>query len=88
MREEAEKVYDRLIEDPHFYGPHEPFKVYWTLHRYLEQCQDPRAASILSRAYTLLMERAEKITDLKLRDSFLNQVEWHNQIVVASALDV
>ena len=60
VQEEVEKVYDRLIEDPHFSGPHEPFKVYWTLHRYLEQRQDPRAASILNQAYTLLMERAEK----------------------------
>lgn len=88
VQEEAEKVYNRLSEDPHFSDPHEPFKVYWTLHRYLEQRQDPRAASILNQAYTLLLERADKITDLKMRNSFLNQVEWHNQIVVASTSDV
>lgn len=58
----------------------EPFRVYLTCHRLLAANQDERASSILQTAYRLLQEQAARITDEKLRRSFLENVPEHQDI--------
>ena len=43
--------------------------------------RDPRAEEILTGAYHLLQERAEKIDDQELRRSYLENVSYHREIV-------
>ena len=61
-------------------GTDEPFRVYLTCYRVLRVNQDPRAQEILTTAHRLLQERAAKISDEKLRRSFLENVAAHREI--------
>ncbi len=62
-------------------GTDEPLRIYLTCYRVLRANQDPRAQEILTIAYRLLQERAAKISDEKLRRSFLESVAAHREIV-------
>ena len=64
-------------------GTDEPFRVYLTCYRVLRAGQDPRAREILGAAYSLLQERAAKITDEELRHSFFENVASHREIAEA-----
>ena len=64
-------------------GTDEPFRVYLTCYRVLQANADPRAREVLRTAYSLLQERAAKITDEALRRSFLENVAVHRAIVAA-----
>jgi hypothetical protein len=59
------------------------FPVYWACYQVLQVNHDPRADRILETAYTLLQERAVKITTESLRRSFLEHVVEHREIVRA-----
>jgi len=61
-------------------GIEEPFRVYLTCYRVLRANEDPRAGDILSTAHRLLQERAAKISDEKMRQSFLENVTAHREI--------
>ena len=61
-------------------GTIEPFRVYWTCYRMLRDHRDARAEELLTRAYTLLQEQADSITDSALRQSFLDNVAPHRDI--------
>ncbi len=63
-----------------FAGMIEPFWMYWTCYRTLCANQDRRAAAVLAQAHAAMLERANKIGDEKLRQSYLNNVEVHRQI--------
>jgi predicted ATPase/DNA-binding SARP family transcriptional activator/Tfp pilus assembly protein PilF len=60
-----------------------PFQVYLTCHHVLEANQDSRAATVLETAHDLLQAQAAKITDQKLRHSFLKNVAAHRELVQA-----
>jgi tetratricopeptide (TPR) repeat protein len=62
-------------------GTDEPFRVYLTCYRVLQASGDPLAAHILDQAHRLLQERAAKISDEKLRRSFLENVAAHREII-------
>jgi DNA-binding GntR family transcriptional regulator/tetratricopeptide (TPR) repeat protein len=62
-------------------GTDEPFWIYLTCYRVLCASQDPRARGILSTAHHLLQERAAKISDERMRHSFLGNVATHREIV-------
>lgn len=64
-------------------GVEEPFLVYLTCYRVLCVHQDPRAGEILDMAYTMLQERAARITHEELRRSFLQRVLAHREIMEA-----
>jgi len=64
-------------------GAEEPFRVYLTCYRVLQDNRDPRAAAILDTAHCLLQERAAKISEEELRRSFLENVAAHREIVKA-----
>jgi len=57
-----------------------PLLVHLTCYRVLHACQDPRAQAMLETAYQQLQERAARITDDKLRRSFLENVAAHREI--------
>jgi hypothetical protein len=61
-------------------GTDEPFRVYLTCCRVLQASGDPLAAPILSQAHRLLQERTAKISDEKLRHSFLENVAANRKI--------
>jgi tetratricopeptide (TPR) repeat protein len=61
-------------------GTAEPIRVYLTCYRVLQANQDARAASVLLSAYTLLQERASKISDEELRRSYLENIAAHREI--------
>lgn len=61
-------------------GTLSPFQIYLTCYRILEAVQDPRAWDILSQAHTLLQARATRISDEKMRRSFLEDVAAHREL--------
>lgn len=77
---QAEAVLAHL-EQHHLAGIIEPFRVYWTCYQVLQAAQDPRAREVLATAHHLLQERAANIEDARLRDSYLENIPAHRQIV-------
>ena len=67
-------------------GVEEPFRVYLTCYRILCAGQDPRAKAILETARDLLEARAAKISDERMRRSFLENVTIHREIVFETSL--
>jgi adenylate cyclase len=61
-------------------GAYEPLRVYLTCYQTLSQAHDPRAASILETAYTMLQVRAAKIPDEAARRMFLENVPSHREV--------
>jgi adenylate cyclase len=58
-----------------------PFYIYLTCYQVLVAAGDPRAAEILTRAYTQLQEWAARCPDEATRRSFLENVPWNREIV-------
>lgn len=56
-----------------------------TCHQVLARTGDPRAAELLAAAHTELQARAGTITDAALRQSLLNNIPEHREIVAAWA---
>jgi tetratricopeptide (TPR) repeat protein len=64
-------------------GLDEPFLIFLICYRVLRASNDPRAQSILEKAYNLLQERVASITDEALRRSYLENVVAHREILAA-----
>ncbi len=64
-------------------GTDEPFRMHLTCYQVLMAAHDERALDVLAAAHRLLMERAAKIDNEALRQSFLEQVPYHREIVAA-----
>jgi predicted ATPase/DNA-binding SARP family transcriptional activator/Tfp pilus assembly protein PilF len=62
-------------------GTESPVQVYLTCYRVLAANQDPRAPQVLAAAYDLVQERAAKITDRAMQQSFLENVAANREIV-------
>jgi hypothetical protein len=71
------------LEDGTLDGTDEPFQVYLTCYRVLCAGRDPRAGGVLVAAHRLLQERAARIEDEELRQSFLENVVAHREIIAA-----
>jgi predicted ATPase len=69
------------LESGSLEGLSDPFSVYLTCHRVLAAKQDPRAQELLSRSFALLQDQAARIRDDAVRDSFLNNVATHVELV-------
>ncbi len=68
-------------------GPEFPLQDYLVCHQVFAAAgQEAQAAASLQTAYTMIMSRAEKITDPALRDSFLEQVAVNREIVEKAEL--
>lgn len=71
------------LEDNTLEGADEPLRVYLTCYRVSKAGREPRAETILAAAYTLLQERAARISSEELQRSFLENVAVHQEIVTA-----
>ncbi len=64
-------------------GSEDPFQIYMTCYNVLRELNDKRADHLLGSAYTLLRNRAERISNPDLRRSFLENVPIHQKITKA-----
>jgi tetratricopeptide (TPR) repeat protein len=64
-------------------GTDEPLRVYLSCYLVLKAVKNERAASILETAHKILLERANKIKNESLRHTFLENVPYHREILVA-----
>ena len=71
LESEAEPPNERLD------GTEEPVRIYLTCYKVLDLLQDERAPKVLDSAHAILRARAEKITDLTMRRSFLENITAH-----------
>ena len=62
-------------------GTDEPIRVYLTCYHSLKAANDPRAEKTLITAYNFLQERAERIQDHSLRQSFLDNVPSNRELM-------
>lgn len=72
-----------FLRDHNLDSTDEPMRIYLTSYQVLKAAGDPRADEILTQAYTLLMERADKITDDAMRTSYLENVAANREILKA-----
>ena len=62
-------------------GTDDPFLVYLTCYKILISNEDPRALEILNTTHEMLLNRASRINDNNLRDSYLENVPAHKEIM-------
>ena len=62
-------------------GTDEPFLIYLTCYKVLCSNEDPRALEILKTAHEMLLNCASRINDKNLRDSYLENVSTHKEII-------
>ena len=77
----VEEVLSYLDAHPALDASGELFSLYLTCYRVLRANEDPRAGELLSRAYGVLREWADRIEDPTLRRSFLENVAVNREIV-------
>ncbi len=65
------------------HGVDEPMQIAFTCYRAFDATGDPRARSLLERAYEKLMAKAARITDAASHRRFLTQIPVHRQIIEA-----
>lgn len=75
------EILAHLETNPTLLGIHEPMPVFLTCYHVLSATQDKRATDILQHAHQLLLERAAKISDQRLRQTYLENVSAHREIV-------
>jgi hypothetical protein len=80
----VETLLPMLLEHP-CAAVHTPFYAYLVCYRVLKATDDPRAATVLQAAQRLLQEYADHITDDALRQSFLENVPTHRELLCAGA---
>ena len=74
-----------LLDECGGQGPETPQLDYFICHQVFTAAQEPEnAQATLQSAYKLVMERAEKIKDLTLRQSFLERVPINQEIAQAA----
>ena len=66
-------------------GTEQPHLIQLIVHRVLARAGDPRAAEVLASAHADLQAVAATITDLTLRQSYLDNIPEHREIEVAWA---
>jgi len=78
----VEEIMEHLTQDT-VEGTEEPLRIYLTCYQVLQNSQDSRARACLKWAYDLLQKRLAAITDPAKRDTFIEQVASHRQIIMA-----
>ena len=76
----VEIVLGHLENDGSLDGTEEPLRIRWTLCNILQHAEDARAIPLLAETHRQLQERAEKISDTRMRRAFLNNVP-HNRVI-------
>lgn len=62
-------------------GAGTPVRTYLTCYHVLRAISEPRAHEILERAHLELQTQANRIDDLALRHTFLENVPWHRELI-------
>lgn len=78
----VEKILDYLKEH-NLDGTDEPMRIYLTCYQVLDAVDDPRADELITQAQSILMARADRITDDVMRKSYLENVEANKEILQA-----
>ena len=68
------------LSDRTWYGTSNPLQIYWVCYQVLQAAHDPRAESILHRAYQRLEALAAQMDDIDMRRSFLENVKTHQAV--------
>jgi hypothetical protein len=58
----------------------EPVEDLWTAYTILSASKDPRAAEVLTRAYTLLQARITRMPEAEMRRCYLEEIPAHAQV--------
>ncbi|MCB0000013.1 MAG: tetratricopeptide repeat protein [Anaerolineales bacterium] len=76
-------VIDHILANASLDGTARPFQIYFICYEVLTAVSDPRATTILDKAYHLLHERALRIRNDTQRLSFLENIPSHHLIIQA-----
>ena len=79
----VETILQHLENDGSLDGTEEPLRILWTLCNVLHHAGDVRATSVLAEAHRQMRERAERISDTKMRCAFLENIPHHQAIETA-----
>ena len=78
----VEQIIRHRTQNPTLAGTYEPRRILLTCIKVLEAAgQTEQADALLEESYQLLMQRANDLKDEKLRESFLQNVSFHREIV-------
>jgi len=83
-RPHCEKILAYLASHPEQAGDAAVLAATGTVYRVFEAESDPSAQEVLANAQTVLRERANKITDSTLRESYLENVQAHRLILAGA----
>jgi class 3 adenylate cyclase/tetratricopeptide (TPR) repeat protein len=78
--EYVSEVLDHLAKVGHFHGTEHPIKIRITCFRVLAALGDQRAAALRAEALKEIEAMAASISDLDLRETFLNGVPYHRHV--------
>lgn len=80
-----EEMLDYLYTVGPFYGADTPLRMLWTCYQALLANADDRAKDILEKTVDLLETAVSNIPDEATRHSFLENVSWHREIMLAAS---
>ncbi len=81
--EQVELILAHMAEGGNFDGTEEPLRLPLTCYQVLHAARDPRTDAVLASAHAELTKRAEFITDLSARNSFLHNVPHNRELIAA-----
>ena len=81
--EQVELILAHMAEGGNFDGTEEPLRLPLTCYQVLHAACDPRTDAVLASAHAELTKRAEFITDLSARNSFLHNVPHNRELIAA-----
>lgn len=78
----ADWIIEYILDNPEMAGCEEPMQVCWNCYQILKLSRPGHANWLLKKATNLLHQRAGRISDPTLRDSYLHQVPAHRAILL------
>ena len=81
--QDVDALFAHLASAHNFEGAEQSRQILLTCYRVLQRAGDPRAAEVLGLAHAELQAKAAMIDNPALRDSFLNNLSEHRDIVAA-----
>ncbi len=79
-KEEIEKIVDNVMSGAVIFT-YEPFRVYLNCFHVLYRLGDPRARAIVDRAYNIIQEQAQRISEEHLRRTFMEKIPVIREII-------
>lgn len=86
---ETQSALEELLDYLHtvgpFHGANSPIQILWTMYEALIANDDDRALAVLVQTVAVLETAVSHIPDAPTRQSFLENVSWHREIMLASS---